>query len=139
MPTTMLLCRDTFGYESICCPSPHPFHPFPRDRIPSPHQSDPGHHQKVVALGVKHQALLERLGRIEADVTAAVSQHESREAISAEEERKVSCRVSLQCSLSVFTPTYPFSFFVRPTGHTLFDGSSHETTRYSPKAPHVYP
>lgn len=45
--------------------------------------------QKVVALGAKHQTLLERLGQVEADITAAVSLHESREAVSAEEAQKV--------------------------------------------------
>ncbi|CAM9867456.1 unnamed protein product, partial [Ectocarpus sp. 8 AP-2014] len=43
---------------------------------------------KVVALGAKHQALLQRLPQLEAEITAAVSQHESREVVSAEEARK---------------------------------------------------
>eukprot|EP00752_Nemacystus_decipiens_P011045 g9813.t1 len=43
---------------------------------------------KVVALGARHQTLLQRLGQLEADITAAVSLHESREAISAEEAQK---------------------------------------------------
>lgn len=47
---------------------------------------------KVVALGAKHQTLLQRLGQLEADITAAVSLHESREAVSAEEAQKVGFR-----------------------------------------------
>ncbi|CAM9634893.1 unnamed protein product [Scytosiphon promiscuus] len=43
---------------------------------------------KVIALGAKHQMLLQRLGQVEADVTAAVAQHESHEAVSAEEAQK---------------------------------------------------
>ena len=45
--------------------------------------------QKVVALGARHQTLLQRLVQVEADITAAVSLHESREAINAEEAQKV--------------------------------------------------
>ncbi|CAN0599925.1 unnamed protein product, partial [Ectocarpus sp. 12 AP-2014] len=47
-----------------------------------------GESMTVVALGAKHQALLQRLPQLEAEITAAVSQHESREAVSAEEARK---------------------------------------------------
>eukprot|EP00904_Undaria_pinnatifida_P009674 jgi/Undpi1/5837/HiC_scaffold_2.g01111.m1 len=43
---------------------------------------------KVIALAAKHQALLQRLVQVEAEVTAAVSQHESRHAVATEEERK---------------------------------------------------
>lgn len=55
--------------------------------------SDSDRPRKVVALGAKHQTLLQRLGQVEADITAAVSVHESREAVSAEEAQKVGCHL----------------------------------------------
>lgn len=45
---------------------------------------------KVIALGAKHQMLLEVLPHVEAKISADVTQHESREAVDAEESRKVS-------------------------------------------------
>lgn len=49
----------------------------------------------MVALGAKHQTLLQRLGQVEAGITAAVSLHESREAVSIEQAQKVGFRLCL--------------------------------------------
>lgn len=44
---------------------------------------------KVIALGAKHQTLLQRLVPLQEEITAEMSRHEARQAIDAEVARKV--------------------------------------------------
>lgn len=77
----------------------------------------------MVALGVKHQTLLRRLGQVEADITAAVSQHESREAVSAEEAQKVGLSHLRVVAVSRATDMYlsPFSCPPQPLARNSED------------------